>query len=193
MQLTKESIKAVRLTGRLFKSYDAREVDILLEEIAAAADAQCAELGRLRGVEAEYSQIKIQVREIAAMVDTQRMEIGRLRNVEAEYAQTKNQISEALLVAQRTAAALIERTKKECVAELAGLQHRKDSLQQEVASLERYKARELEKLRHALAKMLNETEQMEGELPCSANKVQAGNPAGSAYMTDSVLKAVGEL
>lgn len=63
MVLTKESIDAVRLTRKFGKCYDAREVDILLDEIAAAADEQCRELEQLRSVQAESSQIKNQISE----------------------------------------------------------------------------------------------------------------------------------
>lgn len=63
MFLTKESIDAVKLTRKFGKCYDAREVDILLDEIAAAADEQCRELEQLRSVQAERIQMKNQISE----------------------------------------------------------------------------------------------------------------------------------
>jgi len=61
--LTKESIDTVKLTRRFSKCYDAREVDLLLDEIAAAADEQCRELEQLRSVQAEYMEMKSQISE----------------------------------------------------------------------------------------------------------------------------------
>ncbi|MBE7718736.1 MAG: hypothetical protein E7243_04350 [Lacrimispora celerecrescens] len=63
MILTKESIDTVKLTRRFSKCYDAREVDLLLDEIAAAADEQCRELEQLRSVQAEYMEMKSQISE----------------------------------------------------------------------------------------------------------------------------------
>ncbi len=63
MVLTKEAIDAVKLTRKFGKCYDAREVDILLDEIAAAADEQCREVEQLRSVQEECSQIKNQISE----------------------------------------------------------------------------------------------------------------------------------
>lgn len=63
MILTKESIDTVKLTRRFSKCYDAREVDLLLDKIAAAADEQCRELEQLRSVQAEYMEMKSQISE----------------------------------------------------------------------------------------------------------------------------------
>ncbi|WP_312446448.1 DivIVA domain-containing protein [Lacrimispora sp.] len=63
MVLTKEAIEAVKLTKRYRKCYDAREVDILLDEIGEAAEELCQELEHLRSVRTEYNQMKNQISE----------------------------------------------------------------------------------------------------------------------------------
>jgi DivIVA domain-containing protein len=133
MVLTKEAIDTVQLTRRFGRSYDAREVDALLDAIAAAADEQ-------------------------------RKELEHLRSVQAEHAQMMNKIAETLVFAQQTAAEMTEKTRMKCNAELAALQQRKNALLQEVASLERYKLNEVEKIRNDLDKLL-ERDKVDWVLP----------------------------
>lgn len=130
MVLTKESIDAVKLTRKFSNCYDAREVDLLLDEIAAAAHEQCRELEELRSVQAEYMQMK-------------------------------NQISEALLTAHKAAADLMEQTKQECAHEQALLQQKKNALEEEISSLERYKILAFERIKHEIAKLLGNPEYVE--------------------------------
>lgn len=63
MVLTKEAIDAVQLTRRFGRSYDASEVDTLLDEIADAAEDQRQELERLRSVQEEYTRMKDKIAE----------------------------------------------------------------------------------------------------------------------------------
>lgn len=116
MVLTKESVDAIRLTRRHRECYAAREVDTVLDEIAAAADEQYRELEQLRSM--------------------------------------KHQIADVLLSAQQTAEKMMEEARSKCNAELGALQQRKIMLQHEIASLERYKALELERIRNDLEKLL---------------------------------------
>ncbi|MDR1000115.1 MAG: DivIVA domain-containing protein [Clostridiales bacterium] len=125
MVLTKEAIDAVRLTKRFINSYDAREVDNLLDKIAAAVDEQCREIESLRGMQVDYEQLK-------------------------------DQIAGTLIMAQQTAAGMVEKTRVQCDAELGMLQQRKNTLLQELSSLERYRHHEMEKIRNDLAKILEE-------------------------------------
>lgn len=84
MVLTKESIDAVKLTRKFGKCYDAREVDILLDEIAAAADEQCRELEQLRSVQAESIQIKNQISE--TLLSAQKVAVDLIEQTKKECA-----------------------------------------------------------------------------------------------------------
>ena len=99
MMLTKESIDTVKLTRRFSKCYDAREVDLLLDEIAAAADEQCRELEQLRGVQAEYMQMKNQISE--ALLTAQKAAADLME-------QTKQECAHELAVLQKKKTVLQE-------------------------------------------------------------------------------------
>ncbi|GLC82679.1 hypothetical protein [Lacrimispora brassicae] len=92
MVLTKESIEAVKLTKRFRTCYDAREVDILLDEIGMAAEEQCRELEQLRRVRAEYNQMKNQISE--ALLAAQQTAKGMLE-------QTRNKCNGELTAMQK--------------------------------------------------------------------------------------------
>ncbi len=87
MVLTKESIDAIRLTRKFGKCYDAREVDILLDEIAAAAEEQCREIEQLRSTQSESIKVKDQILE--SLLSAQKVAADLIEQTKRECAQEK--------------------------------------------------------------------------------------------------------
>ncbi|GLC79649.1 hypothetical protein [Lacrimispora brassicae] len=124
MVLTKESIDTVKLTRRFNKCYDAREVDLLLDEIAAAAHEQCRELEELRSVQAEYMQMKNQISEALltahkAAADLMEQTKQECAHEQAVLQQKKTVLQEEISSLERYKILAFERIKHE-IAKLLG-------------------------------------------------------------------------
>ena len=161
MKLSKRAIDAIQLQSRSNgKYYFCQEVDELLDEIAAAAEAQRAELRRLKMVEQEYGECLVQSDELEAalaekdeeierakaeneaslqktveMLNSAKEELTRLRAVEAEYLDQQAAIeaasAEATALQQKMEAAEAERLEREKQANEA-LEAQKAALEQEL-------------------------------------------------------------
>ncbi|WP_313581208.1 DivIVA domain-containing protein [Lacrimispora sp.] len=108
--------------------------------------------------------------EIGEAAEEQCRELEHLRSVRMEYNQVKNQISEALLAAQQTAKEMLEQTRNKCNEELAAMQQRRITLQQEISGLEKYKVLELEKIRKDLESLFGDPESDEAAQEAAASK-----------------------
>ena len=118
----------------------------------------------------DAQEVDILLDEIGEAAEEQCRELEHLRSVRMEYNQMKNQISEALLAAQQTAKEMLEQTRNKCNEELAAMQQRRITLQQEISGLERYKALELEKIRKDLESLLGDPESDEAAQEAAASK-----------------------
>ncbi|SET88193.1 DivIVA domain-containing protein [Lacrimispora sphenoides] len=118
----------------------------------------------------DAQEVDILLDEIGEAAEEQCRELEHLRSVRMEYNQMKNQISEALLAAQQTAKEMLEQTRNKCNEELAAMQQRRITLQQEISGLERYKALELEKIRKDLESLLGDPESDEAAQEVAASK-----------------------
>ncbi|SEU04275.1 DivIVA protein [Lacrimispora sphenoides] len=118
----------------------------------------------------DAQEVDILLDEIGEAAEEQCRELEHLRSVRMEYNQMKNQISEALLAAQQTAKEMLEQTRNKCNEELASMQQRRITLQQEISGLEKYKVLELEKIRKDLESLLGDPESDEAAQEAAASK-----------------------